>query len=145
MVSMYFQLARLEGSSSQPRLVIVLWPPADLIITRQRQHSPALLLWRLPRAARGCWQRHQCMGIQQEGRLHRPRRLPQHGAVLHAGPGPCLYQRCVRSRKGCGRAMTSWEGNSIRIVTEACAMERAVGLSCPSADTGTSRARAEDW
>lgn len=47
MVSVYFQLAPLEESSFQQQLVIVLWPPADSLITWRAPRSPTLLLLRL--------------------------------------------------------------------------------------------------
>lgn len=76
MASMYFQLAGLEGSSSQLRLVIVLWPPADLIIIQQRQHSPMLLLRWLP----GLLAAAPVHGDAAGGGLHHPCHLPQQGA-----------------------------------------------------------------
>lgn len=104
MGSMYFQLARLEESSSQQRLVIVLWPPADLLITwrapQQRRHSPTLLLLRLPGVEGGSWQRHQRTWLQEEEEgLHHPCPLPQHRAMLCAGPGPCLYKGVLGAEK----------------------------------------------
>lgn len=74
-----FSISSLEGSSSQPRLVIVLWPPADLIIS---QHSR--LMWGYT-----------------GGELHHPCHLTQHGAVLHR---PTFTKGVFGAEKDGGRA-----------------------------------------
>lgn len=68
-------------------------------------------------AAGGCWQQHQCVGMQQEGGLHHPCRLPQHGAV--PVQPRVLAKGVLGAEKGGGRV---W------MVAEAHARERAVGL-----------------
>lgn len=133
MVSMYFQLAHLEESSSQQQLVIVLWPPADLLITqrtpRQRRHSPTLRLLGLPGVEGGSWRCHRCTWLQEE------EEGPQHPILCPSTEQcSCLYEGALGPEKD-RKATTAWEDDSVGMVTEVHSMGRAGGLSTLPAGT----------